>query len=112
MGQAGGIRDAIKKGTDRDLMLFYKNFIPDILMAGNYLNKENLHFLAKTDNAWNEILEDVKLLEDFIGKELGPTDTRHFIHRNITSNIFFMWRDKRDPREQIVEAGRIRQSLG
>lgn len=112
IGAGRGIRDAIKKGTDRELMLFYKNFIPDMLMAGNYLNKENLHFLAKTDKAWNEILEDVKFLEDFIGKELGPADTRHFIHRNITSNIYFLWKEKKDPREQIVEAGRIRQSLG
>ncbi|MBI5181978.1 MAG: phosphoenolpyruvate carboxylase [Nitrospirae bacterium] len=112
IGAGRGIRDIIKMGFDKDLMIFYKNFIPDMIMAGNYLNKENLHFLAKTDKAWSEIVEDIKLLEDFIGRELGPTDTRHFIHRNITSNIYFLWKEKKDPKEQIIEAARLRQSLG
>ena len=67
MGQAGDyIRDAIKKGTDRDLMLFIKNFIPDIIDGRKTtLIRRTSNFLAKTDTAWNEILEDVKLLGGF-----------------------------------------------
>ena len=112
IGVGRGIREMINKKLDRDLTLFYKNFISDMIMAGNYLNKENLYFLSKTEKAWGDIAEDIKLIEEFIGKELGPSDTRHFIHRNITSNIYFLWKEKKDPKEQIIEAGRIRQSLG
>jgi phosphoenolpyruvate carboxylase len=76
------------------------------------LNKENLQFLAKHHAAWVPIQEDVRLIEAHLGEELGPRQAEHFLHRNLVSSAYLLWRDGKEFGEYILESAKIRRSLG
>ena len=80
--------------------------------AGAFLNAENLGFLAKTSPAWREVQTDVGIIQDYLGAQLGPETTEHYMHRNCVSDVFQLWKTGRDPRQEIVRAARMRRSLG
>ncbi len=84
----------------------------DLLHAGQYLNTENLTFLAKTKRGFREIQEDVELLEAYLGTTLGPRSAESFIHRNWTSTLFFLRKSQKQITTAIRESAKIRQSLG
>ena len=90
----------------------YLNMHEDLKKAGNYLNKENLKLLGKKNGAYRKIAEDVKLIEDYLGCELGPETTDQFMHRNITSNTLLQLGRGKDIGEDVVRAGELRKSLG
>ena len=78
-----------------------------------FRNWENLKFLARSDPGWETVRNDVLFLEEYLGKRLGPKTADHFIHRNLTSNIYHLWRQgKKEVREEILRAARVRRSLG
>jgi phosphoenolpyruvate carboxylase len=84
----------------------------DLLHAGQYLNTENLRFLAKTHRGFKDIQEDVELLEAYLGATLGPSTAESYIHRNWTSTLYFLHRSKKTMTTAIRESAKIRQSLG
>ena len=110
IGSGRGLEELRKNGLD--LEKYYLNFKKDIVLAGRYLNKENLNQLGKINSAWREIQTDVALLEKNLKIELGPKTTQEFIHRNISSTVFYLWRDKKSITDKIIESGKIRHSLG
>jgi phosphoenolpyruvate carboxylase len=112
IGAGRGLRAAKKRGLLDDLESIYVNFRADLIEAGQYLNKENLNFLAKQDTAWATIQDDVKLLEAHFGEELGPRRSEHYLHRNLVSSAYLLWREGKEFREYILEAAKIRRSLG
>ena len=81
-------------------------------MAGQWLNKENLRFLARLNPAWTQVEEDVAHLEAYLGHELGPMEADHYIHRNYTSTIFFKWRKGEKLEEEMVRCALLRNFLG
>lgn len=91
---------------------YYINFKQDIIQAGQYLNKENLDALAHHNKAWKGVKEDVELIEKHLNIELGPKNTSSFMHKNITSKIYLLWKSKKSFTEEIIESGKIRKSLG
>lgn len=110
-----GVGSALKKmhGKQRDaLYASYRFFEDDLARAGHFLNHENLHALARQDAAWEKVEEDVKALEEQLGKKLGPHRDEHYIHRNLTSNVRLLLRQKADVSPEIVRAGQLRKSLG
>ena len=84
--------------------------------AGKYLNRENLKLLADKQGIWRDIVEDIDSIEKILKILLDPEKPRHFIHRNLTSNVYQRLFAKDCPKEKIerdiVEAGIIRRSLG
>jgi len=100
------------KGKNIDVEKYYINFKKDIIWAGRYLNKENLLQLAATKKAFRDIAEDVRLIEKNLKIKLGPKKNSDFIHRNITSSAFYLWKSKRLISKEIIESGKIRRSLG
>ncbi len=112
-GTGRGVAEARRTGLGGDLEQFWPLLRSNIISAGHYLNKENLAMLAATGNAsWKGVREDVRLLEDFLGEPLGPLDEDHFVHRNLTSNIFMLLRKGRDCKEDVVRAAQVRKSVG
>ena len=91
---------------------YYINFKKDILWAGRFLNKENLSQLAQQRLVWRDVEHDVELLERLLGAKLGPQKSDDFIHRNISSTAFHLWRADKPISSQIMESGKIRRSLG
>ncbi|MBI5226448.1 phosphoenolpyruvate carboxylase [Candidatus Micrarchaeota archaeon] len=110
-----GVGSALQKmtGKQRDgLYKAYGGFEADLIRAGHYLNHENLHALARQGAGWAAVESDVKLLEEQIGKKLGPHEDHHFIHRNLTSNVRLLLKNNADISPEIVRAGQLRKSLG
>jgi phosphoenolpyruvate carboxylase len=112
IGAGRGLRAAKKRGLLDDLESIYVNFRADLIEAGQYLNKENLNFLAKQDTAWATVQDDVKLLEAHFGEELGPRRSEHYLHRNLVSSAYLLWCEGKEFVEYILEAAKIRRSLG
>lgn len=109
-----GTGRGLKKLANKDIALekYYINFKKDIIFAGRFLNKENLAELAKTKKVWRDIIEDVEIIEKHLKIKLGPKKNSDFIHRNISSNIFYLWKSKKSITKEIIEAGKLRKSLG
>ncbi|MEW6325204.1 MAG: phosphoenolpyruvate carboxylase [Nitrospirota bacterium] len=112
IGAGRGLRLAAKKGLSNLVELFYTNVRRDLIEAGTYLNKENLRFLIERSSAWRDVQEDIKAVESFLGEELGPREPEHFLHRNFASNSYFLWHAGRDFSEPVLEAAKLRRSLG
>ena len=91
---------------------YYVHFRQDIIEAGSYLNKENLTFLSKQHPAWSEIKKDIAALEEYLQEELGPRKSDHYMHRNLVSSVYLLWKDGLNCSNHILEAAKIRRSLG
>lgn len=112
IGTGRGLRIVQKKGLLPLVKRLYVNLINDLDHAGKYLNKENLAFLAKKYPAFKEIVEDVQEIENILGIELGPYKDRHFLHRNLTSTILYKNKTGLPVEQDVVEAAKMRRSLG
>lgn len=112
IGTGRGLRDVEKMGLSEFLKNVYLNLEADLVHAGKYLNKENLTLLAENSSYFKDIWEDIRLVEFFLGKELGPRKPHHFIHRNLTSTIYLKMGLGEDCKEELEQAARIRKSLG
>jgi phosphoenolpyruvate carboxylase len=115
IGTGRGLKALLKGGVpERDLLRFLPTFEADLGRIGAYLNWENLKFLIQKDAAWEPIREDVVFLEKFLGRRLGPATPDEYIHRNLTSNIYQLWRQGRkgEVTDAILQAARARRSLG
>jgi len=110
-----GTGTALQKldGKQRDALYdAYGGIDSDLVRAGHYLNHENLHALAKQSAGWANVEADVKVLEEQLGKKLGPQKDEHYIHRNLTSNVRLLLKSQADVSPEIVRAGQLRKSLG
>ncbi len=112
IGTGRALRDMKKAGLLDAFNACYLNFEHDIKTAGYYLNKENLHFLVNDRKMWWEIEQDVRLIEEYFGWELGPRSLDHYFHRNSTSNIYFLRQDNKPLGKEIEWAAKWRKSLG
>ncbi len=112
IGTGRGLREAQEKGLLNSLKGFYHNLEKDLILAGHYLNKENLEFLSKRLPAWKGVKKDVDAVEKFLGLELGPETVEHYLHRNLTSSTYLLWQSGRDPSDAILKAAKIRRSIG
>ncbi|MFH0819390.1 MAG: phosphoenolpyruvate carboxylase [Patescibacteria group bacterium] len=90
----------------------YINLRYDIIRAGRRLNRENLKMLAKANPIWKEVMADIDYIEKYFSITLGPTKPHDFLHRNETSNVYFKRKNHEDFSRAILEAGKLRKSLG
>ncbi len=104
----------------------YRNWKSDCKYAGEFLCWENLNYLMGEDEVLKrvtdrfklrdvipEIMKDLQSLEEILGTSLGPKDLDHRRHENIANNILIsIAKNGEDLPQYIVEAARIRKSLG
>ena len=110
-----GLGHSLKSLSGKELELvrkYYINLAPDLLRAGQYLNRDNLTNLAKGNKAWGLLAKDIKLTEEILGIKLGPKTEDDWLHRNLTSNVLLLKNKKEMVRELMIETGKIRKSLG
>jgi phosphoenolpyruvate carboxylase len=115
LGVGRGLVQAEREGLLDTLFRYYLNLKFDLQQAGSFLCWENLTLLERESPLWLKIREDIELSQRFLGLELGPTETDHFLHRNLVSSIYHLWRrggGEKRLKHYIVEAGQIRKSLG
>ncbi len=105
---------------------YYVHWRKDLEAASQFVCWENLNYLkgekeiiGKVTNrfglreAINEIIEDLQLLEETTNIKLGPRDLYHKKHANIANNLLIsLAKNNEEMPRYIVEAGRIRHSLG
>lgn len=90
----------------------YRFMEHDIKRSGRYLNKENLAYFAKRHAGWKAIQTDIEFIEQYFGITLGPQTNTDYLHRNATSDIYFLLRKRKDISAAVLAAGTLRQSLG
>ncbi len=98
-----------------DLELVEKHFFTlrsELSHAGKFLNRENLDWLKKDHLILEEYEADVSAAESVLKIELGPKKTQHFLHRNLSSNIYLKWKRGESMKEDIDAAAVARKSLG
>jgi phosphoenolpyruvate carboxylase len=91
---------------------YYLTLKEDIVLAGHYLNKDNLRILAKESKGWEQIAKDVSLTEKYLGENLGPKTQAHHLHKNLSSNVWLLRSQPEKLTELITETGILRKSLG
>lgn len=136
IGMGRGLRGVRFREELSLLDSYYPALREDLKHAGKYLNRENLSILAREGwpagrslgegrshagtsvpaSIFQGVQEDVALIEEILGVTLSPEKSHHLIHRNLTSTIYQWLRSSTtDPailQRDIVEAGKIRRSLG
>jgi phosphoenolpyruvate carboxylase len=102
----------LSKGEGELVHQAYHCLEHDLRLAGRYLNKENLQYFAKRSAGWRAIQSDINYLEEYFGFTLGPISPTEFLHRNATSDIVYLQRQQQDITEVVLQAGKLRRSLG
>lgn len=107
---------ALSKAQGELLHQLYRCLEHDMRLAGRYLNKENLAFLAKRHQGWRAIQSDIQYVEDYFGMKLGPKTNAEYLHRNATSDIYYLSRKHHVSHQAlgsaVLTAGKLRRSLG
>lgn len=112
IGTGRGIR-ALRRNDDIEALEHLCPTLRDDLVAtANFLNKGNLASLAGQNKGFQEIETDIALLEDYIGGELGPRDDTGRQHKEETAAVLHMVQSKRNPKESLLAAARLRKALG
>lgn len=110
-----GTGRGLKKLNKHELEILnktYINFKKDILIAGHYLNKENLTKLTKKYPVLKLVKEDIQILEEYFGEELQPKTLEEKEHQLITTRIADAFLKKEKITDLIVKAAVLRRSLG
>lgn len=111
-----GLRAAKEAGRLDLLEKYYPMLRDDLRAAGAYLNRENVILLARQEEAFKGVMEDVTLIQEILDVPLESPDPAHVIHRNLTSNIFHRLQQAEPDAERLVhditEAAVLRRSMG
>lgn len=112
IGTGRGIAMAQKNGTLHLIEKYYLNIKDDLLRAGKFINKKNLQKLAAENNAWQDAIDDIKYLEEYLQTEFTPVSDEEKQHQIITEEILNKL-EKNEPISELVrQTGVLRQSLG
>jgi len=120
---------ALTKLSEREWRLLrehYVNWKNDIKFASEFLCWQNLNYLMGEKEIFDKltkkfklhetipgIMKDLEFLEQTLGINLGPKNLNHRKHENIANNILIsLAREPMEATRHIVEAARIRHSLG
>ena len=110
IGTGRGLERIKKSGFK--LEKYYLNFKKDIVLAGRFLNQNNLNKLALKSKSFKAIKKDVELIEKYFGHKLGPKIKSDFKHQAISTLTLKRWQQKKSISAQIINSGKIRRSLG
>jgi len=112
LGTGKAIQFAEKTGQIALLEKYYVNLKKDLLRAGKYVNKANIKILAKKSDVWKDILENVEIVEKYVGKEFVPTSDEEKKHFALATKILQGVQEERNVSQLITKAGILRRSLG
>lgn len=91
---------------------YYLNLENDMLRALKFVNKDALHALAKTNDSWNLVLEDVEAIESLFGISSESETDEHGKHDAITSSIVKGIHSGSFNPELLEQSAKLRRSLG
>lgn len=110
-----GTGRALKKLSVEQLALLERSF-PTLrnwlLKSGRMLNPENIKTLSHDHPALKDVLDDIKSVQETLNLDLQPQNVNELLHRNLTSNILLKKTAGLPFDEDIVEAAKLRKSIG
>jgi phosphoenolpyruvate carboxylase len=112
IGTGRGLALAEKSGLLETVETYYVNIKSDLRRAGRYLNKEALAVLAQISPHWQDIQEDVRCIETYLGEDLGPKTPEEMEHAQLTMFIASNLEQVKTLGEQLAKAALLRKSLG
>ncbi|MBF0491765.1 MAG: phosphoenolpyruvate carboxylase [Deltaproteobacteria bacterium] len=112
IGLGRGLKEAEDRGLTPALEKLYPQLKEDLQNISCYLNRENLEQLAKKIEPFQEVQKGMVHVENYLGTKLGPRKHEDFLHRNYTSNVLRRFFMKQELQEDIVQAAKIRHSIG
>jgi phosphoenolpyruvate carboxylase len=112
IGTGRGLLLAQKEGMLETVEKLFPTLRHELAHAGKYINRENLELLSKQIPELENIKEDIDLVEKILKIKVGPILPKHFIHRNMTSSIYYKWKMNADFLTELEEAAVMRRSLG
>lgn len=112
IGTGRGIAAAKIDGSLPLIEQYYLNLKNDMARAGKFVNKKNLQKLAAKNKAWNDVLEDVRALEEYLQAELAPISDEEKQHQTLTEEILNRLEKNESIFDTVQSAGILRKSLG
>ncbi len=101
------------KSTEMELLRReYPNLVHDFEAVGRYLNTDNLTKLAKQNNSWKDVQEDIKFTEEVLGLKFGPQTDEEKTHKDLTSKILSSKNKPAELSDLILEAATLRKNMG
>jgi phosphoenolpyruvate carboxylase len=105
---------ALKSLSESDLeilMANYPSLASDFFEAGKFLNKDNLKKLARQNEAWTDIQEDIAVLEELLGMEFDAFTKEEKAHHELSGKLLDT-KDQAEMTEFINAMAGLRKSLG
>lgn len=112
IGTGRGIAIAQQKKLMPLVEAHYTLLRQDLEHSGRFLNKEVLLKLAKENDAWVGVLEDVAAIENYLKKPLGPKTPDEKQHLKVTEKIYKKLTKGESIGKLVEEGARLRKSLG
>ncbi len=112
IGTGRALREVYDRGLSEALGRRYRNLKQDLQDACAYVNRDNIRRLQRRFPGLAAVEEDLKWLEGVLGIPAEPSQNRHLIHRNITSNILLLLEEGEDVAEMVEEAAVLRGFMG
>lgn len=111
IGTGRGLRDIRDKNLLPIFEKYYLNFRQDITRALAYANRDVVEKLAKKQEAWRGMFEDIGEIEKYIGYQVNPKSTAEVEHYKIIDQLTNGLSED-VTKDLIVKAGILRKSLG
>lgn len=112
IGTGRGIKQAKKEGHWHEIAPFYIHLKDDLIRAGYFLNKENVIQLSKDLGGWDDIIDDIDIIEKELSITLGPQKAAHFEHYNFAKKVYNKFKENKSVSQLITYTGLLRKSLG
>ncbi|MEI8361516.1 MAG: phosphoenolpyruvate carboxylase [bacterium] len=110
-----GTGRGLKKLNSRQLNLLDKAF-PTLnswlLKSGRMINLENLKALSIGNPCLKEVIKDVEYVAEVLNLDFEPKNVNELLHRNLTSNILLKKGAGLSFESDMVEAAKLRKSIG
>ncbi len=110
-----GTGRGLKKLNEKQLALLDKAFPTMkswLLKSGRMINLENIKALSKETPCLLQTIKDIEYVEEVLNLDLQPKNVNELLHRNLTSSILLKKNAGLPFDLDIVEAAKLRKSIG
>jgi len=112
IGTGRALREAYDRGLGETLNRYYLNLKPDVREACAFVNRDNIRRIGRSFPGVSSLEEDLKWVEGILGVPTEPLQSRHLIHKNMTSNILLLLEEGRDVTGMVEETALLRGFMG
>ncbi len=112
IGTGRAIASAKKTGSMELVERYYLNLRDNLKDALGFVNIHAIELLANESVFWNDVLDDVHGIEDYLGIQAGPTTPEEKEHADLSNYIVSHLHDIESCTEQFSAQAHLRKSLG